>query len=228
MAMIFYSGGTIQEPHREGYSFLTNFFSDTGRMVSFSGKPNIVSMICFGAALVPVNITLLLFHGENFIHYRGKYVPWNWIASISGAASAAAAILIPFFPDDLFPGAHLIATLGFSNLLLLSLIGYAVLSRKDPSMKKGCSILILGYVVYLVIYLAVLMVDFGFEEDLRNLLQASGQKIAILAGFTCLSVLAFGIREKLMPPSRFTSEGGAAGVAHLGIRGKAGSEYLGE
>ncbi len=198
LAMLFYAGGTQLEPQRDSYSFLTNFFSDTGRTVSFSGKPNTLSMVCFGAALVPVNVMLLLFHGMNFFFYRGKHVPWNWVSSISGAVSALAAILIPFFPDDLVPGAHLFATLSFSNLLLLSLVGYAVLIMKDPDMKKGSAFLILCYVGYLVIYLTIVMADLGFKEDLRTLLQATGQKIAIIGGFSCFFVLALGIRRRLL------------------------------
>jgi hypothetical protein len=197
LAMVFYAGGTKYDPTQSGYSFSMNFFSDTGRTIAFSGRPNRLSAAFFAAALVPVNLALLVFHITNARFYRGRFRPWNGVATVSGVISAVAAVFIPIFPENLYPEAHMGATLVFSNLLLVMLIAYAVIIGKDSAFPKGYLGAIIGYVAYLAVYLVVLMGDFGLDNATTLVLQATGQKIAIITGFASLGALAAGMRVRV-------------------------------
>lgn len=74
VAMFFYTGGTLNDPHSLGYSFCLNKFSDLGMSISYSGKSNWISfwifnpsLTLFGASIQysPILPILLLFSTKN-------------------------------------------------------------------------------------------------------------------------------------------------------------------
>ena len=43
--MVFYAGGTYNDPTIPGYSFFANFISDIGRTISHSGESNFIAFL---------------------------------------------------------------------------------------------------------------------------------------------------------------------------------------
>ena len=63
VAMFFYPGGNINDPHQIGYSFSYNFFSDLGTTISYSGHDNFISCLIFNFSLILVGLCFsLLFY----------------------------------------------------------------------------------------------------------------------------------------------------------------------
>ncbi len=200
LAMLFYPGGTQLDTNIRGYSFFSNFFSDTGRITSYSGESNIISMIFFAIALILTNVCLIFFHFENiqFYKHKNKFNSLRNVAGISGIISAITAIFIPIFPEDIYPTAHMIVTLTFSNLLLFMLIFYAIIIKKETNYSDDIFRLIMIYVIFLILYLSLIMTNIlGFNEDISLSLKATGQKIAIIYGFFCIASLAYGMQKRI-------------------------------
>lgn len=58
IAMLVYPGGIESDPTTVGYLFFTNFFSDLGRIIAFSGTSNLASRSLFVTALTIEGISL--------------------------------------------------------------------------------------------------------------------------------------------------------------------------
>jgi len=108
IAMITYTGGTRLDPTSKGYSFFSNFFSDLGRTISYSGEVNTVSAIIFFIALVGLGLSFLgyfLIIPELFTE-TDEEVKYSRIVSLIGKCSVVAFIGIAFAPANLLPLIH--------------------------------------------------------------------------------------------------------------------------
>ncbi|MHA1475851.1 MAG: hypothetical protein ACTSQ5_11780, partial [Promethearchaeota archaeon] len=59
LAMVFYSGGNINDPNSLRYAFFLNKFSDLGMTVSYNGKSNWISFCLFNSALILLGLSLI-------------------------------------------------------------------------------------------------------------------------------------------------------------------------
>ena len=59
LAMLFYSGGNLNDPNSLRYSFCLNKFSDLGMTFSYSGKSNWISFCLFNSSLVLFGLSLI-------------------------------------------------------------------------------------------------------------------------------------------------------------------------
>ena len=59
VAMIFYTGGSAINPSSSGFSLIENFLSDLGRLVAYSGNPNLISSFLFNASLFLAGLLLI-------------------------------------------------------------------------------------------------------------------------------------------------------------------------
>ena len=61
IAMLFYPGGTHDNPAAKGYSFFNNFFSDLGLTVTPSGETTTISFTLFTLSLTLAGLAIILF-----------------------------------------------------------------------------------------------------------------------------------------------------------------------
>jgi len=61
LAMVFYSGGNLNDPNSLRYAFCLNKFSDLGMTVSYNGKSNWISFCLFNSALILLGLSLIPF-----------------------------------------------------------------------------------------------------------------------------------------------------------------------
>jgi hypothetical protein len=151
IAMFVYSGGTRLDSNSNGYSFFSNFFSDLGRTISYSGEINTISALIFFVALVGLGLSFLgyfLILPELFTE-TDKGVRYSKIASLIGKCSVVAFIGIAFAPANILPLIHdLLVITGFTLVAIVSGIAF-ILTSKDSrfTRKYTISFLILFFVV---------------------------------------------------------------------------------
>ena len=68
-AILFYGGGTLNNPDTEGYSFTRNFFSDLGIL----SEQNMISVICFATGLLVCGMTF----GVYFYYFMKLFLNSN-------------------------------------------------------------------------------------------------------------------------------------------------------
>ncbi|PWI47087.1 hypothetical protein CEE45_13620 [Candidatus Heimdallarchaeota archaeon B3_Heim] len=195
IAMIFYTGGTRIDETAQGYSFFTNFFSDLGRTVAYSGKGNLISVILFIVALVGLGLTFLSyfrFIPEIFNSTEEEQKLSKIVAKI-GTVAAIAFIGIAFTPANLVTIIHdsLVVT-GFT-LVSIVLGILLILTIRDQKFSKVYTITYLILILIVLAYggLFFLIPKIVTYEDL--LIRVSMQKLVVYSLLACFLFQSFGI-----------------------------------
>ncbi|MBY9008099.1 MAG: hypothetical protein KGD63_15265 [Candidatus Lokiarchaeota archaeon] len=197
IAMIFYSGGTLNNHLSLGYNFWNNFFSDLGRFIALSGQPNYISFTIFTISALIMSISLIPFIISLYKLFQDKNKENNYIifGSIFGLCAAFFLILTVLTPWDLFLGIHLV----FSNLFnfcgAIAAFFYfmGIIINKKYSNIYGLLFLLLLILAFTYIFLSLITSEF-FNED-KILIQASYQKISQYTFLLCYCVQGFGAIE---------------------------------
>jgi hypothetical membrane protein len=188
IAMLFYPGGTHDEPNAKGYSFFNNFFSDLGLTVSPSGETNTVSFILFILSLTLAGLAIILFFitsTDLFKNTPGR-TP-SLLGSIVGVFSGLSYIGIAFTPADLYLEWHgNFVLLAFSSFLLVVIL-YTIAIYLNKGYPNRYAYVYLVFAVLLAIYLWLL---FAGPNDIR--IQATGQKAIVYAEIICMFIQAYG------------------------------------
>jgi len=200
LGMVFYSGGTYDNPSIEGYSFFMNFFSDIGRTVAHSGESNITSFVFFslafflvGALLIPMFIAFPFF-------FNKKTIKW-WMA-ISGSSlglfTSFCFMGITFAPSDIHPAAHSFFVYGgFISGFFVSIF-YSASIFREKSYDKRYGFNFLFFTIILALYLGLLFGGPSIETSEGLVIQVTGQKIVLYTFAVCLLFHGYGAysREK--------------------------------
>jgi len=119
LAAFFYPGG---------YDYFGYYFSDLGAVVARNGEPNSISAVLFSVALTIVALALIPFWlilRSIFTESRvGRVL--STLGSISGLTSSPFIIGVALFPIDTQLDPHILATLIFFSLFVLSTIFYSI------------------------------------------------------------------------------------------------------
>ena len=119
VAALFYPGG---------YDYFGYYFSDLGAVTAKNGEPNSISSTLFFVALTMVALALIPF----WLIFRSIFKESRFgrvmstIGSISGLTSSPFIIGVALFPIDTRLDAHILATLIFFSLFVLSTIFYSI------------------------------------------------------------------------------------------------------
>ena len=152
IAMFTYKGGTRLDPTSKGYSFFSNFFSDLGRTISYSGEVNTVSAVIFFITLIGLGLSFLgyfLIIPELFSE-TDEGEKYSKLASLIGKCSVIAFIGIAFAPANLLPLIHdLFVVTGFTLVAIVSGISFLLTSKDSRFARK--------YTInYIVLFLVIL------------------------------------------------------------------------
>ncbi|MCO6477497.1 MAG: hypothetical protein J5I94_12780 [Phaeodactylibacter sp.] len=187
-AMAEYPGGTIHDRATEGYSFWYNYFSDLGRIRSWSGAPNGLSSRLFQAGLITVGVSLgVYFLVLPTIFRKAEARLLAAAASILGLLAAVSYVGIALYPLDvnyrmhtLYVRAGFIAFLGMSFFHTLAIL-------REPGYPKHYA---LAFGVFcLILFVQVVIMLFGprsWTSPGALLLQASAQKVVVYAEMACM------------------------------------------
>ena len=191
IAMLFYPGGTHDNPAATGYSFFNNFFSDLGLTVSPSGETSTVSFFLFRLSLSLAGLAIILFFLTSpalFKNTPGR-IP-SLLGSIVGVFSGFSYIGIAFTPADLHLEWHgNFVLLAFSSFLLVVILyTIAIFLNKDYPNRYAYV-----YLVFAVLLAAYLWLLFEGPNDIR--VQATGQKVIVYAEIIYMFIQVYGARK---------------------------------
>jgi hypothetical membrane protein len=139
-----YSGGTMLNRKTTGYSFYDNFFSDLGRLVSWSGAGNGTAMLLFSGSLVLLALSLVPFFWFLPLHAPDRAGLLR-VAAAVGLVSTMAMIGVGLTPYDRMNGPHntALALWLATSLIAVSLHAAALAtSRETPQWYALLSILV--------------------------------------------------------------------------------------
>ncbi len=182
LAAFFYGGGNYVEKQTPYYNFFKNFISDLGRTTSHSGDDNSVSIVLFSIGMFVQLIAVLIYLVKAADFFSFNYPKISLLAKLSavfGSISLLGVVLTPadvpalyslhiFFANSVFNGA----------LLTLGIYSYLFYSKGLKNVTFSlfiCSIVILGYIVFLELGPA----PWKSIESLT--MHATYQKIAVLS-----------------------------------------------
>ena len=160
LAAFFYPGG---------YDYFGYYFSDLGAVIARNGEPNPISAILFSVALTIVAIALIPFWlilRSIFEESRLGGV-LSTLGSIVGLTSSPFIIGVALFPIDTQLDTHILATLIFFSLFVLSTIFYsiAIILNKNHSNYFGLVGIVL-FVVSLAIFVDPLAPHVAFLQTI--------------------------------------------------------------
>ena len=182
-AMLVYPGGDAYHRDTARYSFFQNYLSDLGSRTTWGGAANSTGAWLFGACLIAAAIALCACLGGLWqIHYPSATArPWATAACLAGAMSGISIVAVSLTPMDV--NLHLHESL--SNGAIIPLPAVALLlgiaAYRDHRFPQRS---VAGWFVLLTIlslYVAVLFWHPGFGSEQRLTIQATGQKLAVLA-----------------------------------------------
>jgi len=182
IAAFFYGGGNYVEKQTPCYNFFKNFISDLGRTTSHSGDDNSVSIVLFSIAMFIQLVAVLIYLVKAADVFSTEFPKISLLAKLSavfGSISLLGVILTPadvpalyslhiFFANSVFNGA----------LITLGIYSYLFYSKGLKNVTFAlfiCSIVILGYIIFLEIGPA----PWKSIESLT--LHATYQKISVLS-----------------------------------------------
>lgn len=207
LAMIFYAGGTAVNPNAPGYSFWSNFFSDTGRTKAWSGKENTISYIIFTVTLTTIGVILIPFYlaFKYIFNESAKEKKRSKIGSLFGIITGIFFIFTAFTPYDIFFNEHFLSVLILFTTLLVSTVIYTIVMISRKSYPHLYSYTYLTFLVilcvYYVIFLSILFGGPNIDTTEGLTIQATAQKIVVYSFNFCHLIQGYGARKyaKLNP-----------------------------
>ena len=188
--MLFYTGGTYNNPSIQGYTFWENSLSDAGRTIAYSGRNNTISMIIFsttlfiwGFSLIPFFLTLIKLFTESKLERK-----LSVIGSIIGIIAALGLIGIAFTPDDILHAPHMIFVYIAYTSLVLTGIFYSVVFYKNERIPKWFSYV---FIVFTIVQFSTSIVGLFGLSSLHTLMTIS-QKIGRYTTVICFAIVGFG------------------------------------
>ena len=189
IGMIFYTGGTYNDPTTPGYSFFENFVSDIGRTVSHSGESNFIAFLFFsiaffigGVSLVPSFLAFPTFFREDHA-LKGISI----IGSIFGIFTAFCFAGITFAPSDINPAGHIFFVYGgFLSGLVPSILYTIIIFLK----KEYPSLYAFNFMIFAIILIGYVILLFAGPNNL--VIQVTGQKIVLYSFAICLFIHGYG------------------------------------
>jgi hypothetical protein len=175
IAMFFYTGGTMDNPSIPGYSFWGNTISDLGRINSYNGSFNIISMILFSfaiALLALLSIPLYIVFPKLFSTNKIESLSVK-IGSLLGYITTIGWIGVLFTPADILHDLHWLFAYVIYISFFLSGFFYTISLFLNQRISR---IFAIFFAIYMIILFASLMVII-IGIPIGRILLVAGQKI---------------------------------------------------
>ena len=191
LAMIFYAGGTRDNPAFIGYSFWGNTLSDSGRIIAWSGLLNTTSMVLLSTALIvfaifftPFYLILAKLFSEGKIE---KYA--SKIGSILGVIFSLSHIGLAFTPADVLYMSHTIFVLiGYICAFVMSVF-FTIAFFKNKEFSNIYAIIFALFTIFYFVTQIIAIVGLASDRNLMVLMQKLGTFVSIGVFF----IIGYGI-----------------------------------
>jgi hypothetical membrane protein len=192
IAILFYPGGTFNNPFTSGYSLWSNLFSDLGRFVAHSGESNIITFLIYNVSLFIMGLLLIPYFiiKPRLFKEKGEGRSFCIAGSILGIPIAISIMGASLTPADLNYGVHV--SFGFINFVALLplaiLFAFAIFQNKAIP-----NVYAYTYVSLAVLLFAFLGIMFFSPNEAEMSLEfAAGQNLIIYAMTLCFLIQGYG------------------------------------
>ena len=191
IAMFFYTGGTMDNPSSPGYYFWGNTISDLGRIITYNGVFNIISMVLFTIAIIilallsiPLYVVFPILFSERTIESISAK-----IGSLLGYITTIGWIGVIFFPADISNEIHWLFAYVIYAAFFFSGVFYTFALFLNKNISKIYAII---FIIYCIIhFISLMMIIVGLPISRTYLVV--GQKIAHISSGISYIILSFGI-----------------------------------
>lgn len=187
--MLLYPGGTYTDPSSMGYDFTRNFFSDLGRLTTFTEEPKHLTMVLFAIPLVLTGMSLpflflSLIRSMNF-PLKGE----SLAAFIAALITGTGYVGIAFTPWDIAFPQHIFFVRAAFIAFFITVIFFTHLTWQS-ALPRRIPVILFGYTLLQGLYLLLLFFGPDFRSHQGLFIQALGQKIIIYSQITVLIMVA--------------------------------------
>ena len=176
LAMIFYAGGTRDNPALIGYSFWGNTISDSGRIIAWSGLLNTTSMVFLSASLIVYAIFFIPFYIiVSKLFSEGKIEKYaSKIGCILGVIFSLSYIGIAFTPADVLYTPHMTFVLiGYICAFLMSVL-FTIAFLKNKEFSNIYGIVLALFTIFYFVTQIIALVVIASDRNLMVLMQKLG------------------------------------------------------
>ena len=191
IAMFFYTGGTMDNPSAPGYSFWGNTISDLGRIISYNGGFNIISMVLFTIAIITLallSIPLYVIFPKIFSMSKFESISAK-IGSLLGYITTIGWIGVIFFPADISNDIHWLFAYIIYASFFFSGVFYTFTLFLNKHISKTYAIILTLYCI--IHFISLMMIIVGLPISRTYLVV--GQKIAHISSIVSYIILSFGV-----------------------------------
>ena len=191
LAMIFYAGGTRDNPALIGYSFWGNTISDSGRIIAWSGLLNITSMVFLSTALIVFAVSFMPFYIiVSKLFSEGKIEKYaSKIGCILGVIFSLSYIGIAFTPADVLYTPHMIFVLiGYICAFVMSVF-FTIAFFKNKEFSNIYAIIFALFTIFYFVTQIIALVGLSSDRNLMVLMQKLGTFVSIGVFF----IIGYGI-----------------------------------
>ncbi len=191
LAMIFYAGGTPDNPALLGYSFWGNTISDSGRTIAWSGVLNTTSLVFLSSALIVFAIFFIPFYLIlSKLFSEGKIEKYaSKIGAMLGVIFSLAYIGIAFTPADILYTPHMLFVLiGYICAFVMS-VCYTIAFFKNKEFSNIYAIIFALFTLFYFVTQIIAIVGLTSDRNLMVLMQKLGTFVSIGVFF----IIGYGI-----------------------------------
>jgi hypothetical membrane protein len=194
VAMLFYAGGTANDPSVQGYTFWGNYISDLGRTKAHSGKSNTISMIIFTITEIILGVSLIPFFlalPSLFEEIKQEKI-LGTIGSFFGVIFSICLIGIAFTPVDIMFRPHMIFVIvGYISLFFMGILYTTTMFLNKDLPKQFAYIFLFFTVIYVISLTFAIVVGITTYSPILVL----GQKIGRITTLICCIFVAYGAKN---------------------------------
>ena len=205
LAMVSYDGGNAIDNFSYGYSFSTNYLSDLGRYVGYSGSNNYIPFYSFNLSLIIIGVSFLIYflflpslHNKNPISFL-----LSRIGGVFGCFASICFAGVGLTPADLFFDMHVFFANWVFRSMSLAVFFYSLTFLFIN--KSNFYLSIIFFFSGLIVLSHIIIADFDFALYMSNPHNAKvlSQKAAVIAMVFMVPLMAI-INSKQLDNGRIS------------------------
>jgi hypothetical membrane protein len=194
IAMLTYTGGTVDNHAAKGYSFTHNFLSNLGMVTALSGEPNWISAVLFFLSLAAAGACLVIFFVlfPRFFQQTRLQRILSMTGSTLGVIAGISFIGIAFSPADLARPLHIQFVMWAFRLFPLAVLCYVPVMFLNQGYPKPYAWVFTVFCLMLIGYYLLLTNGPSFSSPEGLVIQVVGQKVISYASIISIFIQSLG------------------------------------
>ena len=182
ISMLLYKGGNRIEQNTGHYSFLLNYFSDLGRVYTYTGNLNFPVSIIYGVTFFQLTVVWTIFNTVWPKTFKQKGAKLAKIGALVSMFSSLAFVAVIFTPMDMVPEMHDYSVFLAFVLNVMAMSIYVCCVYKSPEYSLKYAVTYSSFLALQILYIFILIYGAIFLEEHKGLLlKVSSQKIVVYA-----------------------------------------------